>query len=97
MNQMVPAVLRTLPKKYKTSWKDHVNKVIHGFNCIKHDSAGFSPYYLMFGWKLRLPIDIILQTKVDPPHRTHRQYLENWEEVIKDPYAATLQNSTCRK
>ena len=76
----------TLPEKCKTSWKDHVKKVIHAYNCTKDSSTGFSPYYLMFGRKPRLPIDIILQTEVDPPHSTHRQYLENWKEVMEDAY-----------
>ena len=79
MNQTVQVILRALPEKYKTSWKDHVNKVIHAYNCTKHSSTGISPYYLTFRHKPRLPIDIILQTKVDTPHSTHRQYLENWK------------------
>ena len=57
MNQMVLAMLRTLLEKYKTSWKDLVNKVIHVYNCIKHNSTGFLPYYIMFGNKPRLPSD----------------------------------------
>ena len=72
MNQTVLAMLRTLPEKYKTSWKDHVNKVIHAYNCTKHSSTEFSAYYLIFGRKPRLPVDIILQTEVDPPCGTHR-------------------------
>ena len=95
--QTVLEMLRTLPEKYKTSWKDHVNNVIHTYNCIKHSSIKFSPYYLMFGRNPRLLIDIILQTEADPPHSTHRQYLENWKEVIEDAYAAALQNLTYRK
>ena len=93
MNQAVLKMLRILPEKYKTSWKDHVKNVIHAYNCTKHSNTRFSPYYLMFGRKPRLPIDIILQTEKDLPHSTHRQYLENWKEVMEDAYAAALQNS----
>ena len=70
MNKTVLAMLRTLLEKYRTSWKDHVNRVIHAYNHTKHSSTGFSLYYLMFGRKPRLPIDIILQTEVDP-HIVH--------------------------
>ena len=51
----------------------------------------------MAGRKPRLPIDIILQTEVDPPYSTHWQYLENWKEVMEDVYKTAFQNSTCRK
>ena len=51
----------------------------------------------MFGCKLKLQIDIILQMEEDVPHSTHRQYLENWKEVMENAYAAALQNSTYRK
>ena len=97
MNQTVLAMLRTLPEKFKTSWKDHVKKVIHAYNFTKHSNTGLSPYHLMFGHKPRSPIDIILQTEVDSPHSTHRQYLENWKEVMEDAYKTALQNSTCRE
>ena len=97
ISQTVLAMLRTLPEKYKTSWKDHANNVIHAYNCTKHGTTGFSSYYLMFGRKPRLPIDIILQTGIDPTYSMHRQYLENWKEVTEDAYAAALQNSTYRK
>ena len=73
INQTVQAMLRSHQEKYKTSWKDDVNKVIHPYNCSKYSSLGFLPYYLMFGCKLRLPVDIILQTEVDTPHSTHKQ------------------------
>ena len=66
MNQMVLAMLETLQEKYKTTWKNHVNNVIHACNCTKYSSTGFSPYYLTFGHKSRLSADIILQTEVDP-------------------------------
>ena len=71
--------------------------MIHAYNRTKHNSTGFSPYYLMFGHKPRLPVDVILQTEVDPQHSTHRQYLQNWKEVMEDAYAGVLQNSTYRK
>ena len=67
MKQMVLAMFRILSEKYKTWWKDHINKVIHAYNCTKYNSAGFLSYCFMFGCKPILRINIILQTEVDPP------------------------------
>ena len=49
MNHTILAMLKTLPEHHKTQWKNHVNKLVHAYNCTKHSSTGYSPYYLMFG------------------------------------------------
>ena len=49
MNQTILAMLKTLPEHHKTQWKNHVNKLVHAYNCTKHSSTGYSPYYLTFG------------------------------------------------
>ena len=67
MNQTVLSMLHTLPEKYKLSWKNHLSKVIYAYKCTRHSSTGYSEYYLVFGRKLRLPIDLILRSEKDPP------------------------------
>ena len=32
--------LCTLPEKFKTSWKDHVNKLSYVYNCTRHATTG---------------------------------------------------------
>ena len=62
MNQTVLSMLRTLPEKYKSSWKNHLSKVIYAYNCTRHSSTGYSPYYLIIGRKPWLLIDLILRS-----------------------------------
>ena len=35
---------------------------MHAYNCARNNATGFSPYYLMFGWKPYLPNDLIFGT-----------------------------------
>ena len=43
------SMLRTLPESYKSHWHEHLNKVVHAYNCSRNDATGYSPFYLLFG------------------------------------------------
>ena len=57
-NSTLLNMLGTLTPEQKKDWKSHVPAMVHAYNCTKNAATGFSPYYLLFGWEPRLPVDV---------------------------------------
>ena len=85
-NRTLLSMLRALPEKQKTRWHDHLNKVVHAYNCTRHDSTGFPPFYLLFGRTPRLPIDLMFGLKPPEGYSTYPEYVRNWRRAMKEAY-----------
>ena len=81
------SMLGTLPEKPKSTWREKVPTLVHAYNCTRNNATGFSPYYLMFGCKLCLPIDLILEINLTYLKGNHIPYIKNlkkkWPEHMK--------------
>jgi hypothetical protein len=93
-------MLRTLENDQKADWKSHISRLVHAYNCTRHSSTDFSPFYLFFGRHPRLPIDILLNT----PSETNLDFEDfsaSTRERLRDAYRAAAnanaQASTLQK
>ena len=57
-NSTLCNMLGTLSEEEKSDWKSYLGCMTHAYNCTKHASTTYSPYYLMFGRHPRLSIDV---------------------------------------
>ena len=79
-------MLGTLPESYKFHWKNHLNKVVHAYNCTRHESTGYSPFYLIFGRHPRLPIDLVFNLKPPVENKSYPKYVADWQSAMKEAY-----------
>ena len=83
-------MIGTLPQKPKGTWGEQVPTLVHAYNCTRNNATDFSPYYLMFGRKPHLPIDILFDTNTtDLKGNTSTEYLENFKWRIEWAYETT--------
>ena len=56
-NSTLCNMLGTLSEE-KSDWKSYLGCMTHAYNCTKHASTTYSPYFLIFGRHPRLSVDI---------------------------------------
>ncbi len=80
-------MLGTLDPAEKSRWSQHVNRLVHAYNCTKNDATGHSPYYLLFGREARLPVDLCFGTVAWwGGSQYHHQYVERMKSELQRAY-----------
>lgn len=79
-NSTLLGMLGTLNSSEKANWKEYVKPLVHAYNATRHESTGFSPHYLLFGWHPRLAIDAFLGLE-DPTAK--KQSRANYVDKLK--------------
>ena len=79
-------MLGTLPEKPQSTWREQVTTLVHAYNCTRNNATGFIPYYLMFGHKPHLPIDLIFGTNTADLKGSCITYIENLKKRMAWTY-----------
>jgi hypothetical protein len=64
-NQTLLNMLGTLEDLQKSNLKAHIPALVHAYNSNRHESAGLTPHFLMFGRHPRPAIDAFLGVQPD--------------------------------
>ena len=50
-------MIGNLGEDKKTDWLGHLDEIVHAYNATQSAVMEYSPHYLMFGHRPRLPVD----------------------------------------
>ena len=70
MNQTIICMISKLEKDKKACWSEHLLELLMAYNATHSTVTRYSPYYLLFGRRLRIPVDYLFPTLRDSPHQT---------------------------
>ena len=59
MNQTIIRMIGKLAEDKKARWSEHLPELLSTYNGTRSTVTGYSPYYLLFGRKNRMPVDCL--------------------------------------
>ena len=69
MNQTLIRMIGKLDEEKKAHWSEYLPELMLSYNSMRSAVTGYSPHFLLFGRRLRKPVDYQFFTIRDPPHK----------------------------
>ena len=70
MNQTIIRMISKLEEDRKACWSEHLLELLLVYNATHSAVTRYSPYYLLFGRRPRIPVNYLFPTLHDSPHQT---------------------------
>ena len=79
-------MLGTLEDSQKSDWKSYVAPMVHSYKATRHESTGYSPYFLMFGRHPRLANAFLGLSSEDELITSREHYATKLKKRLQFPY-----------
>ena len=88
MNQTIIRMIGKLEEDKKACWSEHLPELLMAYNATHSAVTGYSPYYLLFGRRPRIPVDYLFPTLRDSPHQTKMEVsIVAMQKRLKEAFA----------
>ena len=88
MNQTITRMIGKLEQDKKTHWSEHLPEMLAAYNGTRSAVTGYSPYFLLFGRKSRMPVDCLFPTLCDSPHQAKMEVsVAAMQKRLKEAFA----------
>ena len=92
-NATLIGMLGTLTEHSKAHWSSLVPTLVHAYNCTKNNSTGFSPYFLMYGRKPELPLDLYFNLQTDRCASPSTKFVQQQKNRLQWAYSTAQRMS----
>ena len=80
VHQTLQRMIGKLNPEKRRKWPEHIGSVLIAYNATRSQVTGYSPYFLMFGRRPRLPVDLLFLTV------NNREWTLTIDEYVKALY-----------
>ena len=88
MNQTIIRMIGKLEEDKKACWSEHLPELLMAYNVTCSAVTGYSPYYLLFGRRPRIPVDYLFPTLHDSPNQTKMEVsVAAMQKRLKEAFA----------
>ena len=88
MNQTIIRMIGKLEEDKKACSSEHLPELLLAYNATHSAVTGYSPYYLLFGRRSRIPVDYLFPTLHDSPHQTKMEVsVAAMQKRLKEAFA----------
>ena len=88
MNQTIIRMIGKLEQDKKVCWSEHLPEMLAAYNSTRSAVTGYSPYFLLFGRKSRVPVDCLFPTLRDSPHQAKMEVsVAAMQKRLKEAFA----------
>ena len=82
-NRTLQAMLTAFCSQHREDWDLWLDSVVYAYNTSRHESLGVSPYEVVFGRLLRIPLELELGLPLVNP-MTHSDYVSDTRKALQD-------------
>ncbi len=66
MNKTLRAMLAKHGREFGGNWDIHLQQLLFAYRTKPHESAGVSPFFMLYGWDTILPTESVLEALPSP-------------------------------
>ena len=92
MNQTLIYLIGKLDEDKKACWSRHLPELLMAYNSMRLAVTGYSPHFLLFGRRPRIPVDYLFPTLRDMPHKSKlEESVALHQKRLKEAFAMARQ------